>query len=87
MNQLASTLPEYPIILSMGGVGETLGTQPMAEIDDIQRFSKKQALVAFSGVDAPPHQSGKFEAKSRRISKWGSGNLRKTLFQVMTCLL
>lgn len=87
MNQLASTLPEYPIVLSMGGVGETLGPQLIAEIGDIQRFTKKQSLVAFSGVDAPPYQSGKFEAKNRRISKRGSGSLRKTLFQVMTCLL
>ncbi|EPH71353.1 IS110 family RNA-guided transposase [Enterococcus faecalis] len=87
MNLLASTLPEYSIVLNMGGVGETLGPQLMAEIGDIQRFAKKQSLVAFSGVDAPPHQSGKFEAKSRRISKRGSGNLRKTLFQVMICLL
>lgn len=87
MNQLASTLPEYPIVLSMGGVGETLGPQLIAEIGDIQRFAKKQSLVAFSGVDAPPYQSGKFEAKNRRISKRGSSNLRKTLFQVMICLL
>lgn len=87
MNQLASTLPEYHIVLSMGGVGETLGPQLIAEIGDIRRFIKKQSLVAFSGVDAPPYQSGKFESKSRRISKRGSGNLRKTLFQVMSSLL
>ncbi|MGF1919644.1 transposase, partial [Enterococcus faecalis] len=70
-----------------GGVGETLGPQLMAEIGDIRRFNKKQSLVAFSGVDAPPFQSGTFESKSRKISKRGSSNLRKTLFQVMSCLL
>ncbi|MEQ7243910.1 IS110 family transposase [Enterococcus avium] len=87
MNQLASTLPEYPIVLSLGGVAETLGPQLIAEIGDIRRFNKKQSLVAFSGVDAPPFQSGTFESKSRKISKRGSSNLRKTLFQVMICLL
>ncbi|EPI11647.1 transposase [Enterococcus faecalis] len=71
----------------MGGVGEILSPQLITEIGDIQRFAPKQFLVAFSGVDAPLYQSGKFEAKNRRISKRGSGNLRKTLFQVMTCLL
>ncbi|MCS6751616.1 transposase, partial [Proteus mirabilis] len=64
-----------------------LGPQLIAEIGDIRRFIKKQSLVAFSGVDAPPYQSGKFESKSRSISKRGSGNLRKTLFQVMSSLL
>ncbi|HGW3344891.1 TPA: IS110 family transposase [Enterococcus faecalis] len=87
MNQLASTLPEYPIVLEMGGVGKTLGPQLIAEIGDIRRFNKKQSLVAFSGVDAPPFQSGTFESKSRKISKRGSSYLRKTLFQVMSCLL
>lgn len=46
-----------------------------------------QALVAFAGVDAPPFQSGSFEAKSRHISKRGSPHLRKALFQVMSAVL
>ncbi len=87
MNNLASKLPEYPIVLAMGGVAQTLGPQLIAEIGDVRRFAKKQSFVAFSGVDAPPFQSGKFESKSRKISKRGSSNLRKTLFQVMRCLL
>lgn len=87
MNNLAKTLPEYSIVLAMGGVAQTLGPQLIAEIGDIRRFPKKQALVAFSGVDAPPFQSGKFEGRNRKISKRGSSPLRKTLFQVMSCLL
>lgn len=87
MNQLAATLPEYPVVLAMGGVGKTLGPQLMAEIGDVRRFPKKGNLIAFSGVDAPPFQSGTYEAKSRNISKRGSGDLRKAMFQVMCCLL
>lgn len=87
MNYLALHLPEYPIVLGMGGVAETLGPQLIAEIGDIRRFTRKQSLVAFSGVDAPPFQSGTFESKSRKISKRGSSSFRKTLFQVMRCLL
>lgn len=45
------------------------------------------ALVAFAGVDAPPFQSGSFEASNRSISKRGSPALRKALFQVMPALL
>lgn len=87
MNHLAATLPEYSVVLAMGGVGTTLGPQLMAEIGDVRRFPHRGNLIAFSGVDAPPYQSGTYEAKSRKISKRGSGDLRKVMFQVMICLL
>lgn len=87
MLALSSQLPEYPAVMALFGVGETLGPQLMAEIGDVRRFERKQSLVAFAGVDAPPYQSGAFESKNRSISKRGSPRLRKTLFQVMsTCL-
>lgn len=87
MRRLASMLPEYPIVLAMRGVGETLGPQLMAEIGDVRRFPHKKSLIAFAGVDAPPFQSGSFEASDRSISKRGSPALRKALFQVMQSLL
>lgn len=87
MLTLASQLPEYPVVMQMFGVGPVLGPQLMAEIGDVRRFGRKQALVAFAGVDAPPCQSGTFESKSRHISKRGSPRLRKTLFQVMSTLI
>ena len=87
MLALASQLPEFPVVMKMFGVGEILGPQLMAEIGDIRRFERKQSLIAFAGVDAPPCQSGTFESKNRHISKRGSPRLRKTLFQVMSTLL
>ena len=87
MLTLASQLPEYPIVMRMFGVGPVLGPQLMAEIGDVRRFDRKQSLVAFAGVDAPPCQSGTFNSKNRHISKRGSPRLRKTLFQVMSTLI
>lgn len=87
MLSLVSVLPEFPVVMGMFGVGETLGPQLMAEIGDIERFERKQSLVAFAGVDAPPYQSGSFESQKRHISKRGSPRLRKTLFQVMNTIL
>lgn len=87
MQRLAALLPEYPVVLAMCGVGNILGPQLMAEIGDVRRFPRKQSLIAFAGVDAPPFQSGAFEAKDRNISKRGSPALRRTLFMVMLCLL
>ena len=87
MNALASALPEYPIVMQMYGVGPVLGPQLMAEIGDVRRFHSKKALVAFSGIDAPPYQSGSMDVRSRSISKRGSADLRRTLFLVMSVIL
>ena len=87
MNALAATLPEYDVVMSFFGVGSVLGSQLIAEIGDVSRFSNKKALVGFAGLDAPPFQSGSFNSQSRKISKRGSSDLRKTLFQVMSVIL
>ena len=87
MQSLAASLPEYPIVMGMFGVGPALGPQLMAEIGDVRRFHSKKALVAFAGIDPPPHQSGQMEIRSRSISKRGSAVLRRTLFLVMSAIL
>ncbi len=87
MQNLASLLPEYPVVMQMYGVGPSLGPQLMAEIGDVRRFHSKKALVAFAGIDAPPHQSGQYDPSSRRITKRGSPSLRKALFLVMSVIL
>ena len=87
MNRLAAKLPEYPIVMSMYGVGASLGPQIMAEIGDVRRFAHRGALVAFAGVDPSANQSGAVDRKSNPSSKRGSPYLRKSLFLVMTSLL
>lgn len=87
MNRLAAQLPEYPIVLAMRGVGVTLGPQIMAEIGDLSRFTRREALSAFAGVDPGVNQSGDYEAKSVHTSKRGSPQLRKALFLVMESLI
>ena len=83
MNKLASQLPEYPVIMEMYGIGESLGPQLMAEIGDVRRFERKQSLVAFAGIDPMPNQSGEKNVRSNKSSKRGSPYLRKTLFNIM----
>ncbi len=87
MNDIASQLPEYPVVLAMKGVGTSLGPQLMAEIGDITRFAHKGALTAFAGVDPGKNESGSYAQKSVHTSKRGSAPLRKTLFQVMDSLI
>lgn len=87
MDALAASLPEYPVVMDMFGVGQKLGPQLMAEIGDVRRFHSKKALVAYAGIDAPPYQSGQLNVHSRSISKRGSPALRRTLFLVMRVYL
>ena len=87
MDQVASTLPEYPVVMSMDGVGPTLGPQLMAEIGDPTRFTHREALTAFAGVDPGADQSGVHDRKSNRTSKKGSPYLRRTLFLIMDGLI
>ena len=84
MNKLASQLPEYPVVMQMYGVGESLGPQLMAEIGDVRRFQRKQSLVAFAGIDPAPNESGDYRSRRNKTTKRGSPYLRKTLFNIMT---
>lgn len=87
MNELASTLPEYEVVMGMYGVGKSFGPQLIAEIGDVSRFTHREAITAFAGVDPGVDQSGQHNSKSNKASKCGTGRLRKTLFQIMTTLL
>ena len=53
----------------------------------MSRFTHREALTAFAGVDPGVDESGQHKSKSNRASKVGSARLRKTLFQVMATLL
>lgn len=87
MLELASQLPEFPVVMDMRGVGDSLGPQLMAEIGDVTRFARRSAITSFAGVDPGADQSGSHEAKSVPTSKSGPPELRKALFLVMDCLL
>lgn len=83
MQELAKTLPEYSVLINMPGIGDTYAARLIAEIGDVRRFKNKHALIAYAGIDAPPYQSGSFNANERHISKRGNKYLRKTGYEVM----
>lgn len=51
MNDTASKLPEYPVVIAMKGVGTSLGTQLMVEIGDVTRLTHKCAITAYYDSD------------------------------------
>ena len=87
MNETASKLPEYPVVMAMKGVGLSLGPQLMAELGDVTRFTHRGAITAFAGVDPGVNDSGDYSQKSVHASKHGSPVLRKPLFQIMDILI
>ena len=87
MQSLASSLPEYPVVMEMFGIGPALGPQLMAEIGDVRRFYSKKALVAYAGIDSPPNDSGDVTGRHKAMSKVGASSLRRTLFLVMSVYL
>ncbi len=87
MQELAKSLPEFSVIREMACIGDTLAPRIIAEIGDIRRFKNKHSLIAYAGIDAPPYQSGAFNATERHISKRGNSYLRKTGYEIMQCLI
>ncbi len=83
MDKLARELPEYDVISEIPGCGEKLTPRVIAEIGDVRRFKNAGSIIAYAGIDAPPYQSGQFEATNRHISKRGNKYLRKTGYEVM----
>lgn len=83
MNEIAKKLPEYDTVMSMVGVGQSIGPRLIAEIGDPRRFHSSKALIAYAGIDAPPYQSGKFIGTERHMSKRGSRIMRKLGYELM----
>ena len=66
----------------MEGCGDKLTPRIIAEIGDIRRFKNAGSIIAYGGLDAPPYQSGQFEATIRHISKRGNKYLRKAGYEI-----
>ena len=69
--QMSAQLPEYPVVMEMRGVGDSLGPQLMDEIGDVTRFVRRSSITSFAGVDPGAEQSGNHAFKSVRTSKSG----------------
>ncbi len=67
------------VIRTVPGIGAINGSMILSEIGDIRRFSTPGQIIAFAGLDPVVRQSGKFRAKTTRMSKRGSSTLRYAL--------
>lgn len=69
------------LLRTIPGVGPRLAEMVVAWIDDPKRFGNGRQVGAYAGLTPRRYQSGESD-RSGRISKAGSGRLRKLLVQV-----
>ena len=67
------------LITSIPGIGQTTAAALLAELGDISQFTGARQVAAFAGLAPRLRQSGKFKGHTR-LSKVGTGRLRRTLF-------
>ena len=69
-----------PLVLTIPGIGHTLGAQIVSEIGDVRRFRNASAIVKYAGINPSISQSGKFTSEENHITKQGSPYLRRALY-------
>lgn len=77
----AKDIPVYHLLNTIPGVGGITAAVILAEIEDASKFHTDHQLTAYAGLDASVFESGKFKAAKNKISKRGSGHLRRALVQ------
>lgn len=72
---------------SIPGIGETTAVSLLAELGDVKRFRCARQVAAFAGLTPTKAESGQPPHPPERLSKIGSGRLRKALyFPALTAL-
>ena len=71
-------------IISIPGIAHFSGTSIIAELGDINKYSRPSQIVKRAGVAPYHYESSQFNAEHTAITKKGSKYLRKTLYQVIT---
>lgn len=77
---LAKDLPNYELLLSIPGISNNLASRIIAELGDINRFSRIKQLTAYAGLDPNIYQSGENDGLHLKITKKGNKNLRCLLY-------
>ncbi len=82
IEELMVTQEQY--LTTIKGIGAVLAATILAEIGDIDRFSRLESLVAYAGIDPAVYSSGEFTGTQAKLSKRGSPYLRRALWLAAT---
>lgn len=84
---LAKQLPHFAQIASVDGVGDVLAALLCAEIGEPSRFSCRNGIVAYAGLDPAILQSGRNDGLHYSITRKGNSFLRKYLYLAIENML
>ncbi len=92
LEQIDKKIEEYSIridspILSIPGISHFSGTSILAEIGDINNYTKACQIIKKAGVAPFVYESSKYKADHTAITKKGSKYLRKTLYQIILTIV
>lgn len=79
IDKLLSTDPKAKGLCSVPEFGPKTVAVLRAELGDVNRFHRRDQVVAYAGLDIEVKESGKWKGKAM-LSKRGSGRLRRTLY-------
>lgn len=74
----ASDIEEVQLLVTIPGVGPYRALVMYAEIGDVERFDRADALVSYAGLDPTVHESADSRSEGS-ISKQGNSHLRKVV--------
>ena len=88
IEQIDKKIEEYSLtndspILSIPGISHFSGTSILAELGDINNYSKASQVIKRAGVAPLVYESSQYKAEHTAITKKGSKYLRKTLYQII----
>lgn len=66
---LVKDLPNYELLLSIHGISNNLASCIIAELGDINRFSRIRQITAYAGLDPHMNQSGGNDGLHLKITK------------------
>ena len=84
---LAKLLPHFAQIASIDGVGDVLAALLCAEIGEPSRFSCRNGIVAYAGLDPAILQSGRNDGLHCSITRKGNSFLRRCLYLAVENML
>ena len=84
---LAKELPHFALIASIDGAGDALAALLCAEIGEPSRFSCRNGIVAYAGLDPAILQSGRNDGLHCSITRKGNSFLRRCLYLAVENML
>lgn len=79
---ICQTIPEYHLLMTIPGFGETITAMTIGAIGDWRRFENRKQLLKLVGLDLSASRSGKTsDSATPKISKKGKAELRYALYQ------